>query len=136
MREINICLLLCTWNASDLVKLYTGLYAQELEEQMSQIEELQKEEQLLLPENINYLRCLFISLTKFILILYMHDHFPYTLKVDIDIDHVSIYWLTNLLCFIQFNWLLYICYDGNHIPWYMDFKHPFNNFTDSAFHIS
>lgn len=76
---------------SDLVKLYTGLYAQELEEQMSQIEELQKEEQLLLPENIDYLRCLFISLTKFILILYMHDHFPYTLKVDIDIGHVSIY---------------------------------------------
>lgn len=46
---------------SDLVKLYTGLYAQELEEQMSQIEELQKEEQLLLPENIDYLRYLFIS---------------------------------------------------------------------------
>uniref|UniRef100_K1QCF0 MTO1-like protein, mitochondrial n=1 Tax=Magallana gigas TaxID=29159 RepID=K1QCF0_MAGGI len=39
-----------------------GLYAQELEEQMSQIEELQKEEQLLLPENIDYLRLNEISM--------------------------------------------------------------------------
>lgn len=95
-RDSFCILILFNWNVSDPVKLYTGLYAQELEEQMSQIEELQKEEQLLLPENIDYLRCLSPKI-----ILIFHMQFPYTRHL-------------HCTCIkLVYRPGLYFCYNGN-----------------------